>query len=333
MSCKTNTNQNNKYISKPWALYTQDLSLGFFDIETTGLSPKQDSFILGGLLSQNNDSMPFKITQYFAETPFEEANQLEQYLADLSKQDIWISYNGDSFDLSFLAKRMKQLGLSEILPFHYSFDLYRILRQFSSIGELLPNLKQKTVESFLGIENNRTDQISGKESTLLYERYQKEPLEEIKHTILLHNQDDVIQLSALLKILDKLNLHQIMFQRGFLCTHKERKVKIEHIYFDKNFLFINGKSNNILLPYQSYEMTHQMKLDSKMQTFELKVPYISENNFTYIDLESFNMDFSPLQKYNGYQSGYLILHDGSIPNYLEINHALKIILKEILKQF
>jgi len=312
----------------------EDFSLGFFDIETTGLSPKQDTFILGGLLGQEKISgkQSSTITQCFAPTKEEEAEQLEQYLTELSKQEIWISYNGDSFDSPFLAKRMTKLGIGEKLPFHYSFDLYRILRQSSSIASLLPNLKQKTVESFLGIQTQRLDQISGKESTLLYEEYQKRPSEELKQTILLHNRDDVIQLSALLKILDKLDLHHIMFQKGFLCTSEDKKAKIERIHFDKGFLSIKGTSQNITLPYQSYELTHHLNFDPQMQTFEITIPYLYERNFLYIDLEAFSMDFMPIQKYNGYQSGYLVLHDGNNPNYLEINHTLKILLKEILKQ-
>lgn len=322
------------YTSKPWTLYTQDLSIGFLDIETTGLSAKKNSILLGGLLSNatNLCESSYTTKQYFAETLCEEADLLHKYVTALSKHDIWISYNGDSFDLPFLTKRIQELGLCERLPFHQSFDLYRIIRRFSPIATLLPNLKQKTVEAFLGIDKKRTDEISGKESILMYETYQTQPLPELKEAILLHNQDDLSQLCGLLPILDKLDLHCILFNRGFMIADQDRRMKIERIHFNKNHLSVTGTIKNISLDYQSFELTHQINIDAKKQTFELHLPFLCEENYIFLDLESFSMDFSPLEKYEGFQSGYLILHNGTTPNYLETNHAIKIFLKELLKE-
>ncbi len=333
MFTKIKTNQNYVYTSKSWSLYMQDFILGFFDIETTGLSPNQDHFILGGLLCQKTspDGEAPLLAQAFASNTKEERDCLEEYISLLAQQEIWVSYNGDSFDIPFIFKRMRRLGISDTLPFHYSFDLYRVLRQ-SSVASLLPNLKQKTVEAFLNLQDSRTDQISGKESVLLYEQYLKHPSQELEQLIRLHNQDDVFQLAALLKILDKLDLHHIMFQRGFLCASEDKKAKIEQIHFDKGTLYISGTSKNILQSYQSYEMTHHLHFDAKNQSFELHIPYLCEKDFLYLDLEAFGIDFSPIERYNGYQSGYLVLRDGNSPNYMEINHTLKIFLKEILKQ-
>ena len=60
------------------------------------------------------------------------------------------------------------------------------------------------------------------------------------------------------------------------------------------------------------------------------VPYESKYGADIIDLESFNIDFSQIEKYPAYESGYLILREKDKTSYAEINKIVKIILSEIL---
>ena len=82
------------------------------------------------------------------------------------------------------------------LSMPYNLDLYLVLNGHSPIKKFVPNLKQKTVENYMGLWQSRTDEISGAESVELYNTYEKTGREDLESKILLHNSDDVIQLTT-----------------------------------------------------------------------------------------------------------------------------------------
>ena len=319
------------YQSKTFRFYFEDLNIGVIDIETTGLNPSQSHFVLGGLVVP--DSPGKRATQFLSESADEEITLLHTYLSELKDLDVLISYNGDHFDLPFLIRRLRRYHISakELFLCH-SFDLYQILNRFSMLRKLLPNLKQKTVETFLGLWAERSDEISGAESVELYHRFLKTGNQAVRDIILLHNRDDIIQLSRLMKVLEKLDLHEIMFHTGFPVTHQGMKVFIKGIRFQKDSLLISGVHKNIPIDYRCYQATHEAVFSAKDGEFTLKIPWMSAKGSRYLDLEDFLFDCSGLEKFPGYQSGYLLLEDDRKVNYAEINHLIKLIVKEILKE-
>ena len=62
----------------------------------------------------------------------------------------------------------------------------------------------------------------------------------------------------------------------------------------------------------------------------MRIPWKNKKAYTYIDLEEFIYDCSGLEKYAGYESGYLVIKDNYEINYAEVNHLIKLLLKEIL---
>ncbi|MEG0157062.1 MAG: ribonuclease H-like domain-containing protein, partial [Anaerovoracaceae bacterium] len=97
MNIRRETHEGTDFRFGPYRQYFGDLSVGVFDIETTGLNPKNAKLILAGLLVPQGDS--FVLTQYFAEYPEEEALVLAALVEDLCKLDVVITYNGLAFDL------------------------------------------------------------------------------------------------------------------------------------------------------------------------------------------------------------------------------------------
>lgn len=191
------------YQSNIFRFYFDGLQLGVIDIETTGLNSDRSRFILGGLVVP--DTQGKKAIQLFSESNEEESALIRSYLDELKELDVLVSYNGDHFDLPFLNRRIQHHRFSgETLPLFQSFDLYRILDRYSNFRKLLPNLKQKTVETFLGLWSDRADEISGSESVELYHQFLRSGDPSIRDTILLHNKDDILQLSRLLKVLKSL---------------------------------------------------------------------------------------------------------------------------------
>ena len=69
----------------------------------------------------------------------------------------------------------------------------------------------------------RADEISGAESVDLYYRFLETGDRAVRDIILLHNKDDIMQLSRLIKILGKLDLHEIMFHTGFPVAHQKMR--------------------------------------------------------------------------------------------------------------
>jgi uncharacterized protein YprB with RNaseH-like and TPR domain len=323
--------QEDFYYSKILDFYFEDLNIGVIDIETTGLNPVRNRFILGGLLVP--DSAGKCTMQFLAESNEEEIALLHTYLSHFKNLDVLISYNGEQFDIPFLIKRLKNYDINiDDLFFCYSFDIYQILHRFSKLRKVLPNLQQKTVEAFLGLWAKRADEISGAESVDLYYRFLETGDRAVRDIILLHNKDDIMQLSRLIKILGKLDLHEIMFHTGFPVAHQKMRTFVKKITMKNNFLSISGVHKNINTGYRCYHTTHDAVFSARSGEFSLRIPWMNIRGIKCFDLASFQFDCSDLEKYPSYHSGYMLLENNFQLNYAEINHFIKLIIKEIMKE-
>lgn len=330
------------YTSRAFRLYFGEMKLAAADIETTGLNPKTSRFVLGGLLTpcenasrDSSSSGILKAEQFFAETLSEEQETLTAYLSALRKMDVLLTYNGQRFDLPFLKARAG--GKAGELPFN--LDLYLLVKKYSPIRKFLPNLKQKSVENFLGLWSGRQDEISGAESVDLYYRYLAEKDPAVKEKILLHNHDDVIQLYRLLAILEKVDLHQAMHDYGFPIRPPAENLPglvIEKIRFSENQLSVSGKQTGKALSYRGFEwagMPCFLCLERGNRTFQVSIPLIRQAGLVLADLKALGMDLSLFQKYPACQEGFLILQEQKTIHYLETNHFIKIFLERMLHQW
>lgn len=170
------------------------------DIETTGLSPQYHQVILVGIIYAKNNK--WYITQIFCDHRTEERELLLE-LKEYIKDQLIITYNGYAFDIPFLNKRYAHHKIYYKLNAYSNFDLYRVVRA-SKKALNLPNYKLKTIEEYLGIY--REDQISGRESVLLYDAYEETRDKELRRVILLHNADDIEYMIPTLRILDHVPL-------------------------------------------------------------------------------------------------------------------------------
>ncbi|MBO4395811.1 MAG: ribonuclease H-like domain-containing protein [Eubacterium sp.] len=198
----------------------------FFDIETTGLSPKISNVYLIGAARLVFDR--FILTQWFADdynSEFSLLNAFSEYLEDCR---LVTHYNGSTFDIPYLEKKYIDYGLSSPFSFRshtqlhsYNNDQFEpsdsdttdapdsmlsislenldIYRRVASCKNRFPveNNKLITMERYLGF--NRGTDISGKECIRLYTDYMQKKyahLDSEKHslqkTILKHNSDDLI---------------------------------------------------------------------------------------------------------------------------------------------
>lgn len=170
-------------------------SMLFFDIETTGFSPTHTQIYLIGCAARRGHLIC--ITQFFAEKPQEEKSILTAFLKLASQYDGLISYNGLGFDIPYLKKRLAHHGLPDAPEFLH-LDIFHEISGFKSVLRLT-NLKQKSLEAFLGIA--REDKYSGKELINVYQNYAQCPSAEGAELLRLHNYEDLLGMPRLLPIL------------------------------------------------------------------------------------------------------------------------------------
>lgn len=172
----------------------------FLDIETTGLSPMRSFIYLIGLVFIDLKKMTVHITQLIAEDRDEEEEILKLMKERLKGYKTVVTYNGNSFDLPFIAKRSERYGIEPIAM--DSFDMYEKLRLHKDTLKL-DGLKQKNIEKKLGI--TREDRYNGGECISFYKDYVKNKNQESFDRFVLHNYDDLLYMPATMSILDLLD--------------------------------------------------------------------------------------------------------------------------------
>ena len=207
------------------------MDVAYFDIETTGFDKEEDSIILislGGFISDNN----FSIKQYYAESLDEENEVLFNVCTDLKKYSNWCSYNGIAFDEPFIKRRMEKYNICFELPQHH-VDLYRLIRPYyKQLGMERCNLK--SVERHIGIQ--REDKIDGGISVDLYKEFLITNEQALKHIIMLHNYEDVLNLPKIHEFIFKVeNNHNLTRNDGIT----EKQLKYLKNLLNKNDLTLN----------------------------------------------------------------------------------------------
>ncbi len=315
------------FSSKTMQMYFGNSSFAVFDIETTGLNPSYCQMMLSGILKVQGNSGT--ITQYFAESPKDEKEIIEKTIEEISSVNYVLTYNGRHFDLPFVKKRAEHNNLdTSRLP--YTLDLYLILNGYSPFKNFLPNLKQKTVEVFMGLSDSRDDGISGKENIELYEHYIKTRSKDSEAKILLHNHDDLIQLYKLLPVINQTDFHRAMFSLGYplknYCI-----TKVYTIGRDLKILAVQTEKAVDYVSFPTEERPYSLVMDSKSRKLELTVPGFSENGFIICDAYAILGDkIEHLKKYPNVVNGYLITSNADGLNHMEINAFIIIFFTEIL---
>ena len=301
-----------------WNAYFQGLRIGVLDIETTGLDHRRNRFILGGLYDPEEKTFH----QIFAESPDKEMRALALFLSLMDGMDVLVTYNGRQFDLPFLRQRAATWGI----PFPaalYDLDLYQVVNGHSPLRRLLPNLRQKTVEDYLGLWTTRTDEISGAESIQLYERFVRTGDRALAEKILLHNSDDVMQLTRLIPVIGKCDFHQAMNHMGFPLRPAGRRLLADRIELVRDELVIEGGQIDDPAEFHCYELDGfplRAEFRAADGRFSLRVPLIRNSGIAAVDLRASGVDETAFAKYPESGSGYLVLQDHDRLCCREINH-------------
>jgi len=184
----------------------------FFDIETTGLSPKTSMVYLIGCACL--DGTTPVVIQWFAENKNEEPLIMKAFFEFAAGCSLLVHYNGSGFDIPYLQQRCLVHGLEFDFSSLPGIDLYKKISPYKKLLKL-DSLRQKAVEGFLDIE--RDDRFSGGELISVYLEYLKNGDSECIEPLLLHNRED---LSGLFKIMPMIS-YCSLFEGAFSITSWE----------------------------------------------------------------------------------------------------------------
>ena len=191
----------------------------FFDIETTGLSPKTSCICLIGVLWYEETEKKWKLLQWVTEKEEEEPALIRTFLNFSASFTCLIHYNGNRFDLPFLQARASLYGICPSFP--PSYDLYEHLKPCSVLFRLY-HRKQTDLEKLLHIERRWPD---GKKCARLYLVWQSRRSSACQEAFLGHNQEDLISLSRLMELLSFLTF----FRGDYICM--DARLEEEQVFF------------------------------------------------------------------------------------------------------
>lgn len=235
----------------------------FFDIETTGLHHKYSYLYMIGVLYHAKDS--WFLHQWFATKPTDELDVLVAFMGFLKPNNHLIHYNGGSFDLPYVKSRCAFHNIStDHLDNINNMDLYRLIRPYQKkLG--LDKLTQKSVERFIGI--NRLDQVNGKELIDVYKEYLQSGDEKLLRQLLLHNQEDVQNMSSLVSLI----AYPFLFDGHYA---------IENVDLTSNALVINLKLEYPIIRTLTYtDKIYTLLLNRDTATIKVPLYHGTLNNY------------------------------------------------------
>ncbi|MDO4633655.1 MAG: ribonuclease H-like domain-containing protein [Eubacteriales bacterium] len=240
-----------------WQGY-EPADLLFFDIETTGfLASSSSLYLIGAVTWQDGRWM---MTQWLAQTPSEEDQILKDFLSFAGDYRQIVHFNGDRFDLPYLNEKCSVYGLSNSLSRLISRDLYRTIRPLKKLLNLSA-LNQRSLEEWLGLQ--REDPYDGGELISVYKQYAKVPSEEALHSLLLHNQNDLEGMLALLPILSYLSIPNGSFRvenceiaEDALLVYARLALSLPRTFsYQNDFLYVTGSNDRIAFKVKGLQGT------------------------------------------------------------------------------
>jgi len=167
-------------------------SVAYIDIETTGLGNPGDYITTIALYDGK------KIYHYI------NGDNLDDFVKDIKKYDVIISYNGKCFDVPFIRNYFG----TEMN--HAHIDLRYVLSSLGYSGGL------KGCEKKLGLDRNELEGVDGFFAVLLWDEYKREGDPKSLETLLAYNIQDVITLETLMILSYNMKLKDTPFESSHL---------------------------------------------------------------------------------------------------------------------
>ncbi len=331
--------------------------VAFFDIETTGFAADSTYLYLIGCTYYKNNS--FWIIQWFSENIKEEASLLEAFFHFLEDYEVLLHYNGTTFDLPYLQRKISHLKLGYTFDHLISIDLYKKISPYKKILKL-DSLKLKSVETFLNI--HRQDTFSGGDLIEVYSAYlgkrnyenlkrQRDPnfifpvpteADMLLEQLLLHNRDDLCGLLLICPILAYSDLFEkpirilkATVEAGYLNISFEISTPIvQSISHTDGFCHLTASESTATLTVQIYEGELKYFYDNYKDYYYLPAEdyAIHKSIAAYVDKE-YRIKAKPSTCYTKKQGVFAPQYEQLITPNFKINHQDKLTFLEVHTDF
>lgn len=247
----------------------------FFDIETTGFSPKRTSLYMIGYAVQDKGNA--NIIQLLADDPSEEELLLRTFLDNISGLSRMITFNGSGFDLPYLKEKLNTFSLPDPFDRLKELDIFKRIRPYKVLLKL-SDCKQKTVEDFLSL--SREDTYNGGDLIPVYRHYSATHDDLPLSLLLRHNFEDVTGMIDLLPVLS----YPRFFDGGFFVDSIETGTDTVTVRLHPEYTFpipIEGETSGMNLTL----MENSAVLHLPVFTGELKYFFPDPENYYYLPEE------------------------------------------------
>ena len=174
------------------ALASSPAGIIYLDLETTGLR-NTPLFLVGLMYSEGEDLI---VDQLFARDYTEERAVLSFVYSMLDSREVLVTFNGNTFDIPFLASRMTFHGLPMSMPRSH-IDLLPISR--SLMKGRTPNHRLQTLERFV-LGRKRTGDIPGSEIPGAYHEFVRTKDARQMAAVIHHNRLDLLSMLELITV-------------------------------------------------------------------------------------------------------------------------------------
>jgi uncharacterized protein YprB with RNaseH-like and TPR domain len=169
--------------------FSDDNDFIFLDIETLGFC--NVPIILLGVAKVHGNEIT--VNQYLSRSIAEESAVIDAFLSGVESESVFVTFNGQTFDMPYIRNRMKYFGLKSNLNKPH-FDLLHFSRR--TWRDDLPNCKLTTIENHLfGIE--RKDDVPSGLVPDFYKTYHKTQNIGPLVPIIEHNRQDIVTLALI----------------------------------------------------------------------------------------------------------------------------------------
>lgn len=282
----------------------------FFDIETTGLSPKASSLYMIGIMFYNKEDNNWHLIQFFADNYKSEADMINSFLDILENYNYLYHFNGKTFDIPYILNKCDKHGISpsehsdKILNDKngiYSIDILAYIRPVKKMLNL-SKANQTALERWLGIV--RDDKFDGGKLIPIYTEYMQKKIlapskaEDLEKILLLHNYEDIENMLNIASIMSYNDISALspISDDETIFNEYSKQFYISDITIDEDgmlnilctvdeLIFPKKVDINIPFPKSSskvYQETDNLQLTFENNTVLLKVPILSGILYNYI---------------------------------------------------
>lgn len=267
---KETTNLNlSKKLESTWPLGKVLL----FDIETTGLKKETTYVYLIGCAYFENGN--WQLNQYLACSALDEREVIKEFLDLASNFDVLVHFNGDRFDIPYIAYKAQYYGFNFDFGKFDSFDIYAHAKCLKKIINA-EKMSQKSIEEFLNI--HRDDKYDGGRLIPIYYEYEQTFDEKLEELLLLHNHDDIEGMFKIMPILNYLDI----IEGNFVFESYEEYQNTLILNFTLPNKIVREFENKIFDGVNLFAKDYLLQINIDIFEGEGKLPICDIENYYYL---------------------------------------------------